>query len=191
MSVERPAVEDDPGAGLGHDSAADTSIDLTPRTGPSSAGGRPARRRTNPAAWVLLGLVVVALGFVVVQGLGNATLYFLNADEAIAQRDELGDRTFRLQGLVRDDGDGSAATFLVEFNGVTVAVESTQGPPTLEEFGEDVPVVLEGRFAEGSDLFLAHRILVKHDETYEAENQDRLRDAEDGRGAGTGTDPEP
>ena len=46
-----------------------------------------------------LGLVViVALGFLMVQGLGNATEYFRKADEAVAQVAKLGDKRFRLAG---------------------------------------------------------------------------------------------
>lgn len=181
--------DDDPGAGHGHDSAADTRLDLTPRTGPAAGDPdlpvRPPRKRTNPAAWVVLGLVVVALGFVVLQGLGNATLYFRNADEAVAERDELAGRDFRIQGLVVQDATerGGVTEFAIAFNDVEVPVESTAGPPNLFELC--VPVVLEGRFADGDDVvFLAHRILVKHDETYEAENAERIDDATDGHSDG-------
>jgi cytochrome c-type biogenesis protein CcmE len=53
-------------------------------------------------------------------------------------------------------------------------------PPDLFEPG--VPVVLEGRWqGDGDDLvFSSDRMLVKHSEEYEAENEDRLDDARDG-----------
>ena len=35
------------------------------------------------------------------KGLANATVYFKTVDEAVAQRAELGDRRFRLEGLVQ------------------------------------------------------------------------------------------
>lgn len=176
---------DDPGSGVGTDDGAD--LDLRPRTGPDdgvaggSGGARRPKQRTSPFVWVVLAVVVVGLGFVVLKGLTDATLYFRNADEAVADRDELGDRRFRLQGLVVDDAerDGSVATFEVEFNDVVVPVRSTDGLPSL--FEPERPVVMEGRFAPGDDIvFLADRVLVKHDETYEADNEDRLDDAEDG-----------
>jgi cytochrome c-type biogenesis protein CcmE len=174
---------DDPGAGHGHDSAADTGLDLTPRrpaaTGTATAD-RPARRR-NPAAWLALAAIVLAIGYVVMQGLGNATLYFHNADEALAARDDLGTRSFRLQGLVRDDvrEEGSTVRFTVTFNGADIPVVHSGDPPDL--FRPGLPVVLEGHFVEGSDTFESNRILVKHSEEYEAENTDRIVDAEDGR----------
>jgi cytochrome c-type biogenesis protein CcmE len=179
-----PGSNDDPGAGVGTDDAAGPALDLSPRTGPGDAGPTARRRpkqRANPFVWVVLAVVVVGLGFVVLNGLSDATLYFRNADEAVAQRDELGTRRFRLQGLVVEDAvtRGDVAAFEVAFNDVVVPVESTDGLPSLFEPGR--PVVLEGRFAEGEELlFLADRILVKHDETYEADNEDRLDDAEDG-----------
>ena len=179
---------DDPGAGTGHDSAADTGLDLSPRAGGGGTGTstrRPARR-SNPAAWLALVAVIIGIGFVVVEGLGNATLYFRNVDEALAQRDDLGTRSFRLQGLVRDDvrEDGSTVRFTVTFNGAEIAVVHRGDPPDL--FRPGLPVVLEGHFAEGSDTFESNRILVKHSEEYEAENTDRIIDAEDGREDGDG-----
>lgn len=175
--------DDDPGAGLGVDEGAGPALDLSPRTTGGDLSPRPAapHRKTSPFVWVVLAVVLAGLAFVVVQGLTNATLYFRNADEAVAQREELGDRRFRLQGRVVDDAvnEGDVVAFEVEFNDVTVPVESTDGLPSLFEPGR--PVVLEGRFASGEAvLFEADRILVKHDETYESDHDDRLRDAEDG-----------
>ena len=180
------SVEDDPGSGIGTDDAADTGLDLTPRTGDDAPvrSGRPARK-ANPLLWVVLLAIVAGVGFVVYKGLSGATLYFRNADEAVAERDELGTRRFRLQGVVVDDAvtEGDVVTFEVEFNDVTVPVRSTDGLPSLFAPGE--PVVMEGRFADAEDpLFLADRVLVKHDESYEADNGDRLDDAEDGHSDG-------
>jgi cytochrome c-type biogenesis protein CcmE len=172
--------EQDPGSGIGIDDAADTDLDLTPRT---SDADRPARRRrTSPVTWAVVAVVVVGLGYVVLNGLSGATLYFRNADEAVAEHDELGTRRFRLQGLVVDEAvtEGDVVTFEVEFNDAVVPVRSTAGLPALFQPGR--PVVMEGHFAPGDEiLYLADDIFVKHDETYEADNPDRIADAEDGR----------
>lgn len=169
---------DDPGAGHGFDESPD--LDLSPRT--TTVAGAPTRTRTRRpfGAYLILAVVVLGIGFVVLNGLGDATLYFRNADEALAQRDELGTRRFRLQGLVQDDvaQDGEAVTFTVAFDGAAVEVVHRGDPPDL--FAPDRPVVLEGHFVEGSDVFASDRILVKHSEEYEAENDDRIADAEDG-----------
>lgn len=169
----------DPGAGEGFDEGSD--LDLSPRTTAVADRPRPDRRPRPMAAWLALSAVVLAIGFVVLQGLDDATLYFRNVDEAVAQRDDLGTRRFRLQGLIRDDlevlGPGDA-TFTLTFNGADVPVRLTGDRPPL--FGAGEPVVLEGRFEEGGELFLADRALVKHSEEYEAEYDDRITDAEDG-----------
>ena len=172
--------EHDPGSGIGIDDAADTGLDLRPRTSDADSPP-PARRRRSPIAYLVLAAVLVGLGFVVLNGLSGATLYFRNADEAVAQRDELGTRRFRIQGLVVDEPviDGDIATFEIAYNGVAVPIRLSDGIP--EMFQVDRPVVMEGRFAEGDEvLFLADRIFVKHDEVYEEENPDRIDEAEDG-----------
>lgn len=179
-------LRDDPGAGDGYDDAGG-ELDLTPRTGPApTAGPGRARRRRPVTVWLALAAVVLGIGFVVAQGLGSATLYFRNVDEAVAQRDELGTRRFRLQGLVGDDvaQTGGAVTFTLAFNGVEVPVRHTGDPREL--FGPGQSVVLEGRFVEGSDVFASDYMLVKHDEDYTDDNGERIADAEDGRTGGTG-----
>jgi cytochrome c-type biogenesis protein CcmE len=151
-------------------------VDLTPGV------ATPVRRRSRLAYAVLL-VVVLALGVVVYQALSSASLYFYNADEAVAQRDELGDKRFRLQGTVLGDtidetSDG--VEFTVAFNGVRVEAHHDGDPPEL--FQPGIPVVLEGRWSESGDWFASDRILVKHSEEYEADNSDRIDDARDGEG---------
>jgi cytochrome c-type biogenesis protein CcmE len=156
--------------------------------------------------------IVAVAGFVLVNALGNATLFFYNADEAVAQRAELGTSRFRLQGTVVDgtiERSPDGVEFDVTFNGAVVPVRHQGDPPEL--FEPDIPVVLEGRFAtapggaEGEQagsgaatapdddlLFLSDRMLVKHTNEYDAENEDRLRQAEEGgdvpAGAASSTD---
>jgi cytochrome c-type biogenesis protein CcmE len=128
-------------------------------------------------------VLVLAAGFVLWKGLSDATLFFYNADEAVAERDELGDRRFRLQGTVLPDSvveQPTGVEFVVVFNGVEVAVVHTGAPPEL--FAEGMPVVLEGHW--DGEVYASDEILVKHDEVYEEDNGDRLRDAEAGGSAG-------
>jgi cytochrome c-type biogenesis protein CcmE len=179
--TDQRTFDDDPGSGVGTDDAAGPALDLSPRTGDADGPRRSrGRRKANPLVWVVLGLVVVAVGFVVFKGLSDATLFFRNADEAVAEREELGTRRFRLQGTVVEDAvtEGDVVTFEVSFNDVTVPVRSSDGLPSLFAPGE--PVVMEGRFADQAEpLFLADRVLVKHDESYEADNGERIADAQD------------
>ena len=134
---------------------------------------RVASTSTRRRLWLAGAVVVAALAFLVVQGLGNATLYFRTADEAVAQRESLGSRRFRIEGnvvpgSVRQAGDEVA--FTIANNGVTVPVVHQGDPP--EMFKPGIPVVLEGRF--DGDHFASDRILVKHSETYVAEHPERV-----------------
>jgi cytochrome c-type biogenesis protein CcmE len=161
-------------------------MDLTPAAPPA------APRRRSPWAYGALVVVVVALGVVVWKGLSSASLYFYNADEAVEQREDLGDRRFRLQGTVLGDTleeTEHGVDFTVAFNGVQVDARHDGDPPELFEPG--IPVVLEGRWDPSGEFFDSDRILVKHSEEYEADNSDRIEDAEDGEGADAEVPAEP
>ena len=54
------------------------------------------RRQRVVAAVVIVG----ALGFLIERGLANAIDYYLTANQAVAQRAQLGDKDFRIQGTV-------------------------------------------------------------------------------------------
>jgi cytochrome c-type biogenesis protein CcmE len=123
--------------------------------------------------WIAGIVVLGALGFLVVRGLGNATLYFRTADEAVAQRAHLGDRRFRIEGNVVPgsvQSVGNGVDFSIESKGVTVPVAHQGDPPEL--FKPGLPVVLEGQFKGG--VFASDRIMVKHSETYIARHPDRV-----------------
>ena len=123
---------------------------------------------------IVVGLIVLAaLGLLVVRGLGNATLYFRTADEAVAQRQQLGDRRFRIEGSVVAGSVQETANrvaFNIESKGVVVPVSHQGDPPEL--FKPGIPVVLEGRFQ--GDTFASDRIMVKHSEDYVAKHPSRV-----------------
>lgn len=154
-------------------------MELTPRTAPDASGPVATRRRRSPWAYGALVAVLVGLGVVAYQGLTSASLYFYNADEAVEQKADLADKRFNLQGSVLNDvvSTSDGVTFTVKFNGVEVPVRHDGDPPELFQSG--IPVVLEGRWSPSGDVFESDRILVKHSEEYEADNGDRLDDAED------------
>lgn len=160
-------------------------LDLTPRT---DGAGAPRVSGRRPLAGRLVGslvlVAVVAVGAVVVaRSLNDATLFFRNADEAVAQRDELADTRFRMQGLVVPgtvEAYPGGVAFDIEFNETVVPVEHTGDP--VELFDDGIPVVLEGRWSGRGEaaVFVSDRMLVKHDENYVADNGDRVDDAGDG-----------
>jgi len=65
--------------------------------------------------------------------------------------------------------------FDVAHDDVTVAVAHQGDPPEL--FQPGIPVVLEGHW--DGDTFASDRILVRHSSEYEAENGDRLDEADE------------
>lgn len=168
-------VEDEPG------------LDLTPRTELESADELRRQLRRGQRKWVaVIGVVVVVvLGFLVVQFLRDATLFFRNVDEAVAERVELGDRRFRLQGRVIPDTVefvGDSVSFQIEHECAIAAVRHIGDPPELFE-NPWIPVVLEGNWEPGNvELisgaddyrFVSDRMIVKHTNEYAAENSERV-----------------
>lgn len=150
-------------------------LDLTPRAATATPRSRPGVRKFVP--WVAAGVVVVAIGLVAVTLFGSAT-YFYNVDDAVAKQADIGDKRIRLQGNILkgsiDEGEQGVA-FTLSYGGAEVRVDHTGDVPDL--FGPTIPVVVEGRFTS-DESFDSDRILVKHDETYDEDNGDRIRDAE-------------
>jgi len=153
-------------------------LQLSPLTSTRSERS-PRLRRTLAALTVVA--VVAAVGLLVSNLLGDAALFFYNADEAVQRRDELGSERFRLQGTPSVEPplsvfwqDQPALAFTVEFNSAEVDVIHLSDPPEL--FQPGVPVVLEGAWQNRSEpgvpaaasgsYFVSDRMLVKHDNDY-------------------------
>jgi cytochrome c-type biogenesis protein CcmE len=165
---------------------APAGLNLAPRTGAPGAPGEDAAAhrgggRGGNRSLVVIAIIVVLMvaGALLVRSLGNATLYFYQANEAVAQKAELADKRFRLFGTV----DGSTVqrtadgvTFTVSYAGATVPVQHVGDPPQLFQSG--IPVVLEGRWSADGSTFLSDRILVKHTEEYVEKNPDRKTPAD-------------
>lgn len=178
MAVNRtpPSLREDPDEDL-------PPIDLTPRVARRGGG-----RRTIGVVVVLL-VLLGALVFIAVKSLGDASLFFYNADEAVAQRDDLGDRRFRLQGTVEEGSvrqTADSVEFTVFFGGAEVDVVHQGDPPEL--FQPNIPVVLEGRW--DGENFASDRIMVKHSSSYAEDNPERLEPV-DAPAAGGSTDTGP
>ncbi len=167
---------------------------------------RSGRRRLIPLV-VALGVAAAVVGLVA-NLLGDASLFFYNADEAIGRRDELGSERFRVQGTPMDGtitetflDDSPALAFSISFEGAVIDVVHTGDPRELFQSG--VPVVLEGAWrmgpasiegaarsvlAAGDDWhFVSDGMLVKHDNDYRNREDygGRIGEAEQG-GAATG-----
>jgi cytochrome c-type biogenesis protein CcmE len=162
-----------PGQLAEDEAGADAGLDLTPRD------VRPRRRRGRRRTWgIILGVVVLAaVGIVLWNGLTQATVFFYNVDQAVAKRQEIGTKDFRIQGNVVKDTvqpHHGGLDFELTFNGKTVPVSYTGEPSEL--FGPAIPVVLEGHFA--GDSFSSDQMLIRHDNDYDQKNPTRVREAE-------------
>jgi cytochrome c-type biogenesis protein CcmE len=151
-------------------------VDLSPRT--DQAAPPPPRRggKRWPAIAVLV--LVLAGGVVIVtQFLSSAIDYYCNVDEVGSKDGCEAGRRLRIQGNVVEGSvtaDGNATNFVVEFNGASLPVRYDAGDPG-GIFQECVPVVVHGRLTDG--VFVGDEIEVKHSNEYEAENADRLDQA--------------
>lgn len=157
-------------------------FDLSPRTsGDGSRGARASRTR-----WMALGFLVLLVavgGFLVSKALGGATDYFYRVDEAVANRNDLGTRRFRIQGMVVDTPKGGTTpdnkqriTFSLTANGVQSPIVYTgSDPPALFKKCEPVIIVGHWKSKDGSAPFLGDQIIIKHTETYTAEHAERVK----------------
>jgi len=168
------------------DSADANELDLTPQ--PRDSIKRGSRRGPT----LILFAVLLVIGFVLFQGLSGATLFLRQADAAVAERDELAERRFRLLGspiAISEDqfefGGETTVRFSIACDGT--AVDIIHRGNVAESFQMGVPVVLEGRWSDSAAVgqpwvsgandgfyFESDRMLVKHDNEY---REDRVEEA--------------
>jgi cytochrome c-type biogenesis protein CcmE len=156
-------------------------MDLSPREVVPTAVG--TRRRRPWAAAIVLVLVLGVGGVFVTKFLTSAIDYYCNVDE-IGSKDgcDVG-RAIRIQGVVERGSlvdEGSGVEFLVSYRGVSMPVVVGSKPTGI--FQECIPVVVTGRVVEAPDtaaglLFEGEEILVKHDESYDESNAERVGQA--------------
>ena len=119
-----------------------------------------------------IGIIVLALGFVLVSDLGDNLVFYLTPTEAVEQRADFPDgERFRLggqvsEGTVETSTDGVA--FVITDGDRTINVVHTGAPPQL--FQENIGVVVEGAWA--GDRFESNNLIINHDEEYRYEDAD-------------------
>jgi len=159
-------------------------VTTAPPTSPPATGAAPDAGPPVPlvpkaaerhrARYVVVGLVLVgALAFLLMKGLGSALNFYLPADQAVAQKATLGDKTINLEGVVAPGSIHSTTggvDFVVTSGSVHLTVHNTSSPPQL--FQSDIPVIAVGHFQ--GDTFVSDQILVKHSSTYVAQHPARV-----------------
>lgn len=151
-------------------------MDLSPRAAapivPSSARGR-----RWPAIAVLV-VVLIGGGVVVTKFLTSSIDYYCNVDEVGAKGGCEAGRRLRIQGTVEEGSvhaEEGVTSFRISFNLVSMPVRYQGDPGGI--FQECVPVVVHGRLNDAG-VFDGDRVEVKHSNEYEAENAERLDEAE-------------
>lgn len=170
---------------------------------PRHVSQRDHKRWKRGIAGSLLVVVVGTVVWSVANLLGDAALFFYNADEAVSRRDELASRRFRIQGTPLTEPESgfqdgqNVLKFPIGFNDVVVDVVHVGDPAGLFQVG--VPVVLEGAWRQAADsgaapdaadvisgtevwVFSSDRMLVKHDNEYRKRQDydDRISEANRG-----------
>ncbi|MGH9302904.1 MAG: cytochrome c maturation protein CcmE [Acidimicrobiales bacterium] len=127
------------------------------------------------------GVILAALGFLMLKGVTSAVVFFKTANEAVAQRAEIGNATFQLEGTVVKGTvhklGGDIYRFAISSKGAKVDVTNAGDPP--EMFRPGMPVVVVGHFVGSSDAFSSDQIMVKHSQSYVAAHPGRVK-ASDG-----------
>jgi cytochrome c-type biogenesis protein CcmE len=139
---------------------------------------RHATRSARVRLAVVLGLIALAVGVLLYEGLLSSLNYFDTVDQALSHRASIGTTSIRLEGVVvpRSVTESAVGTdFTISgADGRTIRVVNTGSPPEL--FQPDIPVVVVGRFATAtSDVFDSNQILVKHSATYIAAHPGRVK----------------
>ncbi len=161
----------------------DTTTDQSPPSPPASEVTQgpavpPAKRRkTSRRVLLVFALLVAALIFLLVEGLGSSLDYFDTVDQALAHKGSLGTQTFRLEGTVVPGTIHATSTgtdFVLCQGPKYVHVTNAGSPPAL--FQPRIPVVVVGHFAsEASAEFDSNTIMVKHSSTYSAQYPGRVK----------------
>jgi cytochrome c-type biogenesis protein CcmE len=141
----------------------DTTTSTPPAGGaPPAPVKKPMQKRYIVAAVVCAGIAIWMLTV-----LKDNAVYLRTVSDAVAHRQQLGSRTFRLGGTVVPgsiDKASDGARFDATEGGKTVEVDYTGGPRDL--FKDCAPVVVTGHF--DGDRFVADQLLIKHGSDYNA-----------------------
>ena len=118
----------------------------------------------------LVGTAVVmgALGYLVLGGIGENLVYFVTPTELLAREDPAFGQPLRLSGSVAAgsvdwDAESLSLTFRLEDSERSVPVNSKGAPPHM--FQDGIQVIVEGHL-ERSGVFQANNLMVKHSNEY-------------------------
>jgi len=149
----------------------ETPLDLPPVI---ATAPKKSRRRT----FVVIGVLVVAIGLLLSQGMLHSLDYFKTVSEVYKDRASVGIKPVRLEGMVVKGTvvrTSHGADFVIRGKkSETVSVTAIGTPPQL--FRPGIPVVVVGTFTTTTSYtFRATQIMVKHSAEYIQKNPDRVK----------------
>jgi cytochrome c-type biogenesis protein CcmE len=138
------------------------------------------RKRRQLVTLVALLVAGGVLAFLAFGGIGESLVYYWSPTELHAAGDEALGANIRLGGLVAAGsirhGEGSRLEFVVTDGSEEIAVHATAVPPAM--FREGIGVVVEGTLA-ADGTFQTQRLMIKHDNEYQAPEEDDERSVEE------------
>lgn len=130
----------------------------------------------------MIGAIVIAataFGVIAATGISDNLVYYWTPSDLHAHGQKAFGATIRLGGMVAPDSirklDGSGVAFVVHDGKARVNVRTSSVPPQM--FRENIGVVVEGTMVPGG-YFESNRLMVSHDNQYEA-NQKHSMDEKD------------
>lgn len=154
-------------------------MNTKPTTPTPDAGPAPRTRRLLLLATG--GAVAVALSVLAFGDVGENLVYYWSPSELYEAGPEAVGPSIRLGGLVKEGSvnrsdDGLTLEFTVTDGAAQVDVTTTAVPPAM--FREGIGVLLEGTMSE-SGQFTTARLMVKHDNEYQAPDVEDQRSMEE------------
>lgn len=123
-------------------------------------------------AFFILAILIAggAVAYLSFGGIGENLVYYWTPTELVEHGDQAQGAVVRLGGMVEAgslkwDKAANDLNFKVSDGTTSVAVHGTGVPPQM--FREGIGVVVEGTMG-GNDVFESNRLLVKHDNEYQA-----------------------
>jgi cytochrome c-type biogenesis protein CcmE len=138
------------------------------------------RKRRQMVTLVALLVAGGVLAFLAFGGIGESLVYYWSPTELNAAGSEAVGASIRLGGLVAagsiHHGEGSQLNFVVTDGSEDVSVHATAVPPAM--FREGIGVVVEGTLTTDG-TFETQRLMVKHDNEYQAPDESDDRSTEE------------
>ena len=139
------------------------------------------KRRRILGIVIALAVAAAAFAYLALSSVGENLVYYWSPSELRAEGERAVGSTVRLGGLVeagsiKREADGLTLRFAVTDGESSVPVYAETVPPAM--FREGIGVVLEGRMGEDGE-FETKRLMVKHDNQYEAPGEGEVPEMAD------------